>query len=68
MLRLVLEGTAITLDTQHIKPGRGAYVHRSAACLQLAVRRRAVGRALRTSASSTGIAEVVEPLLGPVTL
>ena len=64
----MLEGTAITLDTQHIKPGRGAYLHRSEACLRLAVRRRAVGRALRTAASSTEVADVVERLLASVIL
>jgi len=29
-------------------PGRGAYLHPSAECLELAVRRRAFARALRT--------------------
>jgi uncharacterized protein len=33
-------------------PGRGAYVHRSADCLEMALRRRAIDRALRTSVGS----------------
>ena len=34
-------------DPAQIEPGRGAYVHRDDRCLDLAVRRKALGRALR---------------------
>ncbi|HEY5845680.1 MAG TPA: YlxR family protein [Microlunatus sp.] len=46
LLRLVWRGTLVADDRQ-IEPGRGAYLHRRAECLQAAVRRRAIGRALR---------------------
>jgi predicted RNA-binding protein YlxR (DUF448 family) len=34
-------------DPRRVLPGRGAHVHPSTACLELALRRRAFGRALR---------------------
>lgn len=40
----------VVVDERKALPGRGAWVHPSAACLDLAVRRRAVPRALRVTA------------------
>jgi predicted RNA-binding protein YlxR (DUF448 family) len=37
------------VDATQTAPGRGAYLHHSADCLQLAVKRRAAGRALRVA-------------------
>jgi uncharacterized protein len=37
----------VVADPQQIQPGRGAYVHRSAECVDLAAKRRALARALR---------------------
>ncbi|WP_425954431.1 YlxR family protein [Xylanimonas sp. McL0601] len=57
LLRLVLVPDAaagasprVVVDERKALPGRGAWVHPSAACLDLAVRRRAVPRALRVTA------------------
>jgi predicted RNA-binding protein YlxR (DUF448 family) len=36
-------------DPEHRRPGRGAWLHPVVSCLDLAVRRRAFGRALRSS-------------------
>lgn len=36
-------------DPRQVAPGRGAYLHPRSDCLQLAVKRRAAGRALRVS-------------------
>ena len=47
----------ITPDPRRRKPGRGAHVHPTTACLALAERRRAFGRALRV----TGVCD-----LGPL--
>lgn len=49
LLRLVgRPGTSEVLaDPDQTAPGRGAYLHRDPACLELAIRRRALGRALR---------------------
>ncbi|OUZ07983.1 hypothetical protein BHE97_14890 [Aeromicrobium sp. PE09-221] len=38
---------AVVPDTDGTLPGRGAHLHPSSECLELAVRRRAFGRALR---------------------
>ena len=49
LLRLVAAGDVIQPDPQARLPGRGAYLHPSQACLDLACRRRAFPRALRTT-------------------
>src|SRR6516164_8662290 len=49
LLRLVVAGDGIVPDPQARQPGRGAYLHPSLACLELAQRRRAFSRALRVS-------------------
>ncbi|MGO4258351.1 YlxR family protein [Marmoricola sp. RAF53] len=45
---------AVLPDPEGTAPGRGAHVHPSPACLELAVRRRAFGRALRMGSGSQG--------------
>ncbi|WP_335328390.1 YlxR family protein [Mycolicibacterium neoaurum] len=42
---------AVTVDTAGNLPGRGAWLHPHPQCLDLALRRRAIGRALRISGS-----------------
>ena len=49
LLRLVAAGDGIVPDPQARQPGRGAYLHLSLACLELAQRRRAFPRALRVT-------------------
>ena len=39
--------SAVTVDTARTLPGRGAWLHHDPECLQVAIRRRAFGRALR---------------------
>ena len=51
LLRLVVAGDGIVPDPQARRPGRGAYLHPSLACLELAQRRRAFSRALRVPGS-----------------
>jgi uncharacterized protein len=51
LLRLVAVRDVIVPDPQARQPGRGAYLHPSLACLELAQRRRAFSRALRVSGS-----------------
>ncbi|MBO3723900.1 YlxR family protein [Actinomyces bowdenii] len=51
LLRLVLApGPVLEVDARATRPGRGAWIHPDPGCLSLAERRRALGRALRTSA------------------
>ncbi|WP_073500348.1 YlxR family protein [Actinacidiphila paucisporea] len=47
LLRVVMIGDACVPDHRGTLPGRGAYLHPVLACLDLAVRRRAFGRAFR---------------------
>lgn len=55
----------VAVDPRQSEPGRGAYLHHDPGCVELAERRRAVARALRTSQrDATGLAEVVAPHLG----
>jgi len=49
LLRLVAVGDDILPDPQARLPGRGAYVHPSPACFELARRRRVFTRALRAA-------------------
>ncbi|WP_392542523.1 YlxR family protein [Oryzobacter telluris] len=41
--------TVLVPDPERARPGRGAWLHPTISCLDLAVRRRAFGRALRSS-------------------
>jgi predicted RNA-binding protein YlxR (DUF448 family) len=43
--------TRLRPDPRHRLPGRGAWLHPTGDCLEQALRRRAFGRALRTSAA-----------------
>jgi predicted RNA-binding protein YlxR (DUF448 family) len=49
LLRLVVTGDDVIPDPQARLPGRGAYLHPSLDCLELAQRRRAFPRALRVT-------------------
>ena len=49
LLRLVASGDDVIPDPQARMPGRGAYLHPSLECLELARRRRAFPRALRAT-------------------
>jgi uncharacterized protein len=49
LLRFVAVGDVIQPDPQARLPGRGAYLHPSLACFELARRRRAFPRALRAA-------------------
>lgn len=54
LLRLAWNG-ALVIDVRQVMPGRGAYLHRDQKCLELAIRRRSVARALRVA--SVGLDE-----------
>jgi predicted RNA-binding protein YlxR (DUF448 family) len=47
LLRLVWTADGVRADPERRRPGRGAYLHATAECRDQAVRRRALGRALR---------------------
>jgi predicted RNA-binding protein YlxR (DUF448 family) len=65
LLRLVCAaGGRVEPDLSQTRPGRGAYLHRSSACLDLAVRRRALGRALRADVDTLAAAVAIREILG----
>ena len=49
LLRIVVRDFELVADTAAVLPGRGAWLHPQIQCYQLAVKRRAFGRALRTT-------------------
>jgi predicted RNA-binding protein YlxR (DUF448 family) len=46
----------LEVDLRQILPGRGAYLHPSESCLDHALKRRAIGRALRATLDSDQVA------------
>ncbi|HET9842162.1 MAG TPA: YlxR family protein [Nocardioides sp.] len=46
---------AVVPDPEATRPGRGAHLHPTSVCYDLAVRRRAFGRALRVTPPGTGL-------------
>nr|WP_236683049.1 YlxR family protein [Demequina globuliformis] len=52
-MRLVLGGDHVVVDEAATSPGRGAWLHPTPACLELALKRRAIGRALRSPGADT---------------
>ena len=63
LLRVVADGPGIAVDPRRRAPGRGAYVHPDAGCVAAAVKRRAFGRALRTTVDSAAAAVVLSAYL-----
>jgi uncharacterized protein len=63
LLRFVAVGDVVQPDPQARLPGRGAYLHPSLACFELARRRRAFPRALR-AAGSLSLNPLAEYLCG----
>ncbi|WP_432558039.1 YlxR family protein [Granulicoccus sp. GXG6511] len=57
LLRLVVDeaARAVVVDERQRLPGRGAYVHPDHECIAVAVRRRAVPRALRAPDVDTSV-------------
>lgn len=54
LVRFVRSETGgLSADPDAVLPGRGAYVHPSAACWQAAVKKRAFARALRAPVATT---------------
>ncbi|WP_121150401.1 YlxR family protein [Microbacterium sp. AG1240] len=49
LLRVVANGSVLVRDDRACLPGRGAWVHETHECVEVALRRRAFVRALRVS-------------------
>lgn len=64
LLRIAWQG-GLVVDERQTAPGRGAYLHRDLECLEQAIRRRSVGRALRApTIDPVVLADAVTPHLG----
>lgn len=57
LLRVVAEAGRAIADPDARRPGRGAYVHRRAACIERAVKRSAFVRALGSASSTEKLAQ-----------
>jgi uncharacterized protein len=65
LVRLVWASGAVLADLRQTAPGRGAYLHRRSGCVEQAVRRRAVGRALRLDGGNqSGLVETLAAYVG----
>ena len=52
LIRVVLVNTELTIDEGKKLPGRGAWLHGSMKCFELAVNRKAFGRALKSQVTA----------------
>jgi predicted RNA-binding protein YlxR (DUF448 family) len=67
LLRLVASDGAVVIDHGQILPGRGAYLHPRPACLEQALKRRSLGRALRSEIDGQQAAVTIRQFLGALT-
>ena len=51
LLRVVARDGVVTADPSAVLPGRGAWVHPTPECVAASIKRKAFGRALRSSAA-----------------
>lgn len=68
MFRVVRTDTGAKLDPRQLLPGRGAYVHADASCLEAAVRGGGLARTLRCKVGNgllTGVATTAPSRLEP---
>ena len=66
LLRVVADGTTVVVDPRRRAPGRGAHVHPDAACVALAVKKRAFGRTLRAPVEAAAAGAVLTAYLESV--
>lgn len=66
LVRLAAPGGRLQLDPGRRLGGRGAWLHRAPGCLAQAVRRRALGRALRREGLAVDAGELGRLLTGVV--
>jgi len=63
LLRVVrAPGGRVSVDTTGTSPGRGAYVHGVQSCVQQAVRRGSLARALQASLAEAEVGRLVDEL------
>jgi len=63
LIRIVVIGGVVHVDLRQVRPGRGAYLHPSESCLDRALKRRAIGRALRATIDLDQVQAALRPAL-----
>jgi uncharacterized protein len=63
LLRIVASEGAVAVDDRQMLPGRGAYLHPRPGCLEQALKRRSLGRALRSEIDGQRAAVMIRHFL-----
>ena len=67
LIRIVLRNGGVAVDLGQLEPGRGAYLHPRYECLAHALKRRSLGRALRSEIDGQQAAVTIRQFLGALT-
>jgi uncharacterized protein len=67
LLRVVALDSGVEIDIRQVMPGRGAYLHPRPACLEQALKRRSLGRALRSEIDGQQAAVKIRQVLSALT-
>jgi uncharacterized protein len=67
LIRIVLRDLGVAVDVRQREPGRGAYLHPRPECLEQALKRRSLGRALRSEIDGQQAAVTIRQFLGVLT-
>jgi uncharacterized protein len=66
-LRVVARDGAVAIDHRQAMPGRGAYLHPKPGCLEQALKRRSLARALRSEIDGQQAAVKIRQFLSALT-
>lgn len=67
LIRIVPRNGGVVVDVRQREPGRGAYLHPRPECLEQALKRRSLGRALRSEIDGQQAAVAIRQFLGVLT-
>jgi uncharacterized protein len=67
LLRVVAHDAEVEIDIRQVLPGRGAYLHPRPGCLEQALKRRSLGRALRSEIDGQQAAVKIRQFLSALT-
>ncbi|HVD19301.1 MAG TPA: YlxR family protein [Propionibacteriaceae bacterium] len=63
LLRIVARNGGVAVDDRQLEPGRGVYLHPRPECLEQALKRRSLGRALRSEIDGQRAAAAIRQFL-----
>ncbi len=67
LIRIVPRDGGVAVDVRQREPGRGSYLHPRPECLEQALKRRSLGRALRSEIDGQQAAVTIRQFLGVLT-